>query len=488
MKMQITVYIAATLRAFVNKQPKISAEGNTVREVIQNIRDEYPDSSKALFDEEGKLRPFVSVYINENRLSSKFWDAPLSENDTVLLLPAIAGGAPAESVIPEERRKEITLDDTEIERFNRHFLLKEISVKGQKRIKAARVLVIGLGALGSPVVQYLAAAGVGTIGAADSNEVALGDIQSQIIHGTRDVHRPKTASAKDTIRAINPRIKTETYSEELTADNISDIIADYDIVVDCSDNFRSRYLRNDACALAGKPVVFGAVYQFEGQVSVFDAKNGSCFRCQFPSPPPAGLVPTCASGGIISPLAGIVGSIQANEVLKLIIGGGETLRGKLLVVDSWNLTGRIVNVHKDESCPVCGANPVITEVEDYDYDDFCGLKQDENEEPVEGIDPEELVRRVESGEPLTIIDVREPHERAICRFPNAIAIPIGQLARRQKELDPEIDTIFICREGKRSILAINTLREAGYKGAMYNLKGGFEAAKSIIFSNEGAWL
>lgn len=258
------------------------------------------------------------------------------------------------------------------------------------------------------MVQYLAAAGVGTIGAADSNEVALGDIQSQIIHGTRDVHRPKTASAKDTIRAINPKIKTEIYSEELTADNISDIIADYDIVVDCSDNFRSRYLRNDACALAGKPVVFGAVYQFEGQVSVFDAKNGACFRCQFPSPPPAGLVPTCASGGIISPLAGIVGSIQANEVLKLIIGGGETLRGKLLVVDSWNLTGRIVNVHKDESCPVCGANPVITEVEDYDYDDFCGLKQDENEEPVEGIDPEELVRRVESGEPLTIIDVREP--------------------------------------------------------------------------------
>ncbi|MGN1423291.1 MAG: molybdopterin-synthase adenylyltransferase MoeB [Oscillospiraceae bacterium] len=486
--MQITVYVAATLRGFVNKQPKIAAEGSTVREVIQNIRDEYPDSQKALFDEEGKLRPFVSVYVNDNRIPERDWDTPVSEKDALLLLPAIAGGAPTESVIPEERRKQTTLDDNEIERFNRHLLLKEISVKGQKRIKAARVLVIGLGALGSPVVQYLAAAGVGTLGVADSNEVALGDIQSQIIHGTRDVHRPKTASAKDTIRAINPKIKVEAYSEELTADNISDIIEDYDIVVDCSDNYRSRYLINDACALAGKPVVFGAVYQFEGQVSVFDAANGACFRCQYPSPPPAGLVPTCASGGVISPLPGIIGSIQANEVLKLIIGGGETLRGKLLVIDSWNLTGRIVNVHKDENCPVCGRDPTICEVEDYDYDDFCGLKQEENEEPVEGIEPEELVHRIESGEPLTIIDVREPHERAICRFPNAIAIPIGQLTRRQKELDPEIDTIFICREGKRSILAINTLREAGYKGSMYNLKGGFEAAKNIIFSNEGAWL
>lgn len=316
--MKISVYFAATLRGFVNKQSKIAAEGGTVREVIQNIQDEYPDSKKALFDEEGSLRPFVSVYFNDNRVPEQDWDAPLAETDTLLILPAIAGGAPTESVIPEERRKEITLDDTEIERFNRHLLLKEISVKGQKRIKAARVLVIGLGALGSPAVQYLAAAGVGTIGVADSNEVALGDIQSQIIHGKRDVHRPKTASAKDTIRAIDPKIKVEAYSEELTADNISDIIADYDIVVDCSDNYRSRYLINDACALAWKPVVFGAVYQFEGQVSVFDAKNGACFRCQYQSPPPAGLVPTCASGGVISPLPGIIGSVQANEASMLL--------------------------------------------------------------------------------------------------------------------------------------------------------------------------
>lgn len=486
--MKITVYVAATLRTFVDKRSKIVAEGRSVREVIQNIGDEYPDSRKGLFDENGRLRQFVSVYVNDSKVREEDWSKPINENDTVLLLPAIAGGAPTESVISDERRKEVTLDDNEIERFNKHLMLKEISVKGQKRIKAAKVLIIGLGALGSPVVQYLAAAGVGTIGVADSNEVSLGDLQSQPIHGTRDIHRPKTASAKDTIRAINPKIKVETYGDELNAENISDIIADYDVIVDCSDNYRARYIINDACVLAGKPEVFGAVYQYEGQVSVFEASTGPCFRCQYPSPPPAGLVPTCAAGGVISPLAGIVGSIQANEVLKLIIGGGETLRGKLLVVDSWNLTGRIVNVQKDEKCPVCGKFATITEVEDYDYDDFCGLKQNEDEIPVEGIEPEELARRIENGDQLTIIDVREPHERAICRFPNAVPIPIGQLARRQKELNPDIDTIFICREGQRSILAINTLREAGYKDAMYNLKGGVEAAKNIIFSNEGAWL
>ncbi|MBQ8440355.1 MAG: ThiF family adenylyltransferase, partial [Clostridia bacterium] len=282
--------------------------------------------------------------------------------------------------------------------------------------------------------------------------------------------------------------KIEAYNEKLDADNIANIIGEYDVVVDCTDNYKSRYLINDACVLFGKPVVFGAMYQFEGQVSVFDAKSGPCFRCQFPSPPPAGLVPTCAEGGVISPLPGLIGSIQANEVLKLIIGGGETLIGKLLVVDTWNLHSSILSIHKNENCPICGKNPTISEIENFDYEDFCGLRQTEEETPVDVITAEALVARIEKGDAITIVDVREPHERAIHRFPNAIVIPIGQLARRQKELDPDIDTIFICREGKRSILAINTLREAGYKGPMYSLAGGIESAKNIIFSHEGAWL
>lgn len=485
--MQISVYVSATLRAFAGKKAKLDIEGETVRQVLERLQEEYPESRNALFEEDETLRPFVSVYLNDIRVSLQS-AIPLQEGDTILLLPSIAGGAPTQSVIPDERRKEVTLDDPEIERFNKHLMLREVGVKGQKRIKAAKVLIIGLGALGSPVVQYLASAGVGTIGIADPGEVSLGDLQSQVIHGNRDVRRPKIASARDTIKAINPKIKIETFSTELDADTIQSMVEGYDVVVDCTDNYRARYLINDACVLQGKPVVFGAIYQLEGQVSVFDAKSGPCFRCQYPSPPPANLVPTCASSGVISPLPGIIGSIQANEVLKLLIGGGESLLGKLLVVDTWNLHSSLLQVHKNENCPICGRAPSILAVEEFDYDDFCGLKQDENEIPVEGIEAEDLVKRIDNGDALTIVDVREPHERAIHRFPQAIVIPIGQLARRQKELDPDVDTIFICREGKRSILAINTLREAGYKGPMYNLKGGIESAKDLIFSHEGAWL
>lgn len=523
--MKISVYVSATLRMFVNRNAKIQIEGATVREVLEHLQEEYPESKKALFEENGTLRPFVSVYRNDVRLlEESALETLLQEGDRILLLPAIAGGAPIESakearernksnqagsfagadisglaapengrsmtasVISDARRKEVSLNDSEIERFNKHLLLREIGVKGQKRIKAARVLIIGLGSLGAPVVQYLAAAGIGTLGIVDFDEVTLGNLQSQVIHTARDVHRPKTASARDSIKAVNPQIKIEVVNEKLDADNIADIIEDYDIIVDCTDNYRSRYLINDACVLAGKPVVFGAMYQFEGQVSVFDAKSGPCFRCQFPSPPPAGLLPTCAEGGVISPLPGIIGSIQANEVLKLVVGGGESLIGRMLVIDTWNIHSSLLRVHKNENCPLCGRNPSIVEIESFDYEEFCGVKSAEDEPLVEGIEAEELAARIERGEPLTIVDVREPHERAIQRFPNAIAIPIGQLARRQKELDPDVDTIFICREGKRSILAIKTLREAGYRGPMYNLKGGIEAADSIIFSNEGGWL
>lgn len=487
--MQISVYVSATLRTFVNRSVKLEIEGANVGEILEHLQDEYPESKKALFEEDGAIRPFVNVYLNEVNVSNKLqWETSVKDGDKILLLPAIAGGAPVESVISDERRKAESFDDSEIERFNKHLMLRDIGVKGQKRIKAAKVLIIGLGSLGSPVVQYLAAAGVGTIGIADFDEVSLGNLQSQVIHGTRDVHRPKVASAKDTIKAINPKLKIETINEKIEADNIAEIIEEYDIVVDCTDNYKARYLINDVCVLVGKPVVFGAMYQFEGQVSVFDAKKGPCLRCQFPAPPPSGLVPTCAEGGVISPLPGIIGSIQANEVLKLIIGGGESLTGKMLVVDTWNNHNSILPVHKNEKCPICGKNPSILEIENFDYEDFCGLKQAEDEIPVEGIEADELALRIERGDPLTIVDVREPHERAIHRFPNAIVIPIGQLARRQNELDPDVDTIFICKEGKRSILAINTLREAGYKGPMYNLKGGIDATSQIIFSHEGAWL
>jgi len=488
-EMAVKILISATLRSFVNRKAELALEGTTLQEVLKALTDEYPDAEKALYDENRNLRPFVNIYVNEQNINSLNGLATeVTENDTILLMPVIVGGAPSESVISDDRRKAVTLDDKEIDRYNKHLMLREIGVKGQKKIKAAKVLIAGLGGLGTPLVQYLAAAGVGTIGIVDFDEVSITNLQNQVMHGTRDINRPKVASAKDTIKAINPLVKIEIYNEKLTQENVEDIIQDYDIIADATDNYQSRYLLNDACVLLGKPLVFGAMYQFEGQVAVFDAGHGSCFRCQFPAPPPAGLVPTCAESGVIGTLPGIIGSIQANEVLKLIIGGGESLAGEMFLFDTWNLTTRKIQVPKNENCPICGKNPTIYKVEDFDYEDFCGLKEDENEIPVEGVSPEELADRIERGEPLTIVDVREPHERSISRFPNAIVIPIGQLARRQKELDPDVDTIFICKEGKRSILAINTLREAGYKGPMYNLKGGMDAARHIIFSNEGAWL
>lgn len=391
-----------------------------------------------------------------------------------MLIPAIAGGAPTDSVLGDRKGEKLTND--EIQRYSRHLLLKEVGVKGQKKLKAAKVLIVGVGGLGAPLAQYLAAAGVGTIGLIDFDEVEESNLQRQVIHGTRDIGRPKVASAKDSIKQINPLVKVETYNYLLTLENALDIISEYDVVADASDNYQTRYLVNDACVLLGKPDVFGAMYQFEGQATVYYGKEGPCYRCMYPAPPPPGLVPSCATGGVVGVLPGIIGTIQANEIIKLIVGGGEPLIGRLVTFDSWHMKWRELKICKDPDCPVCGKNPSITELEEYDYEDFCGIKQQEEEnEAVEGIEAKELKRRLDEDEKITLIDVREPHERAIVKFLDAKAIPIGQLARRQNELDPNVDTVFICKEGKRSILAVNTLREAGYTGRMFNLKDGTNA-------------
>ncbi len=483
------VIISATLRSFFERASELELQGNTVEEALKELTEKYPEAKRGLYDAGGNLRGFIRIFTDDEDVTdASSWRDSLDGVSQLLLLPMVAGGAPEDSIISEERRKEVTLDDKEIERFNKHLLLREISVKGQKRIRAARVAVIGAGALGSPVIQYLAAAGVGFIRIIDRDEVTPGNLQSQVIHGFRDVKRPKAASARDTVRNIDRKTEVEAENTEVTPDNVLSLIDGCDLVMDCSDNYKTRYLINDACVLSGIPCVFGSIYQYEGQVSIFGLEGGPCLRCLYPEPPEPGLVPTCAEGGTISPLSGIIGSIQANEALKLIIGIGEHLSGRLFTMDTLNLRSGVVKIRKDHNCPLCGDRPRITEVEEFDYEEFCGLAETETEDPVESLTPEELSSRITNGEPVTIVDVREPHERAIHRFPNAVVIPIGQLARRQKELDPTHDTIFICREGKRSILAINTLREAGYTGPMYNLIGGIEATRHIIFSNEGAWL
>lgn len=477
--MAVTVLIPTTLRGFTNRRSEIELEGSTVGEILQTLTDEYPETKKAIFDEEGKLRSFVNVFVGDTNIKRlQGYETEVKDGDEIMLIPAIAGGSARDSVLEEGRGEKLTND--EIMRYSRHLLLKEVGVKGQKKLKAARVLIIGLGGLGAPLAQYLAAAGVGTIGLVDFDEVETSNLQRQVIHRNRDVGRPKVASARDAIRAINPLVKVELYSLRLNAENALDIIAEYDVVADATDNYKARYLINDACVLLGKPDVFGAMYQFEGQTTVYYAKKGPCYRCLYPSPPPPGLVPSCAEGGVVGVLPGIIGTIQANEVIKLIVGGGEPLIGRLLTLDAWKMKFRELQVERDPDCPVCGRHPVITELEAYDYEEFCGLTVREEEEPMQAIEAKVLRERLDRGEEITIVDVREPHERAIVKFPGAKIIPIGQLARRQNELNPEIDTVFICKEGKRSILAINTLREAGYQGAMYNLKDGINTwAKEV---------
>lgn len=477
--MAVTVLIPTTLRSFTNQNSEIELEGETVGAVIQALADEYPEIKKAIFDEEGVPRAFINVFVGEENIKKlDGYDTKVEDGAEIMLIPAIAGGSASESVIEDEKLEKLTND--EISRYSRHLLLREIGVKGQKRLKAAKVLIAGLGGLGTPLAQYLAAAGVGTIGLVDFDEVEASNLQRQVIHGTRDVGRPKVASAKDSIKAINPLVKVEAHNMMLTAENALELIEEYDIVADATDNYKARYLINDACVLLGKPDVFGAMYQFEGQTSIYYAKEGPCYRCLYQSPPPAGLVPSCAEGGVIGALPGIIGTIQANEIIKLIVGGSKPLIGRMLTLDAWKMKFREVKIEKDPNCPICGKHATIKELEEFDYEEFCGLKKKEEEEPVETIEAKALKKRLDDGEEITIIDVREPHERAIVKFPDAKVIPIGQLARRQNELNPEVDTVFICKEGKRSILAINTLREAGYEGKMYSLKDGINTwAKEV---------
>ncbi|SLM63224.1 MULTISPECIES: molybdopterin-synthase adenylyltransferase MoeB [Dickeya] len=375
------------------------------------------------------------------------------------------------SIIPDDRLA--TLSHAEIARYSRHLLLPEVGLEGQQRLKSAKVLLVGTGGLGAPVALYLAAAGVGTLGIVDFDFVEVSNLQRQIIHTTKDIDRPKVASAKDKIKAINPDIQVVTYNTSLNSKNALDIIREYDIVVDGTDNYPTRYLINDACVLSGKPTVYGSIFQFEGQASVFYAKAGPCYRCLYPAPPPPGLVPSCSEGGVVGVLPGIVGTIQAAEVIKLIVGGSDSLIGRLLLLDVWQMKQRELRLEKDPGCPVCGEHPTIHEL--IDYEEFCGLKPSNEEVPIESVTAKELQVWLESGKPVQLIDIREPHERAIVKFPQAKVMPLGQIVRRIDEFDPAVEAVFLCKIGQRSIFAIRALQRAGYTGRVLNLKDGINA-------------
>jgi adenylyltransferase/sulfurtransferase len=382
-------------------------------------------------------------------------------------------------VKPSESKRETaalspeTLSNDEILRYSRHLIMPEVGMEGQQKLKAARVLCIGAGGLGSPLALYLGAAGVGTLGIVDFDVVDYTNLQRQIIHTTADVGRKKLDSAAEKLKAINPFLNIRTFETRLSSDNALELFRDFDIIADGTDNFPTRYLVNDACVLTGKPNVYGSIFRFEGQASVFATKDGPCYRCLYSDPPPPGLVPSCAEGGVLGILPGLVGVIQATEVIKLILGKGDPLIGRLLLIDALGMKFRELKLRKNPDCPACGTHRTITKL--IDYNEFCGIRGEEK--PVEAgvpeIQVEDLKRRLDAGDDLFVLDVREPHEYQICNI-NGHLIPLGDLPKRVHELDSSREIVAHCRSGVRSAKAVTFLQQAGFK-KVHNLAGGILA-------------
>ncbi len=461
------ILIPSALRAFTNGQSEAYINGATIGQVLGNFAEQFPQVRRHLYDDQGRLRNFVNVFLGDDDVRSLKKEAtPVKDGDVISIVPAVAGGTPE-------------LSKEEISRYSRHLILPEVGMDGQKKLKAASVLIIGTGGLGSPLAMYLAAAGVGRLGLVDFDVVDASNLQRQVIHNTRAVGRPKLASAKEYILSINPNVQVDTYETRFTSENAFEIAAGYDIVIDGTDNFPTRYLVNDVCVLLGKPNVYGSIFRFDGQASVFWAKKGyarrgPCYRCLYPEPPPPGLVPSCAEGGVLGVLPGIIGCIQANEAIKIILGKGDLLIGRLLLFDALGMKFRELKLRRDPKCPVCGEQPTIHEL--IDYEQFCGVTVvEEDGKRVNSFDitAKQLAGKL-AGEPIFLLDVREPEEYQICFIPGATLIPLKQLPERLTEIDGTREIVAYCRTGKRSAQAVELLRQAGYTSAK-NLAGGIHA-------------
>jgi molybdopterin/thiamine biosynthesis adenylyltransferase/rhodanese-related sulfurtransferase/molybdopterin converting factor small subunit len=472
------ILIPTPLRPYTDKQDAVDASGATVGELLNDLTTKHAGLKAHLYNEQGKLRSFVNIYVNDEdiRYLEKEQTA-VKPDDTVSIIPSVAGGV--ETAIapgpPKPRSGEggPDLTNEEIKRYSRHLIMPEVGVDGQKKLKASKVLCIGAGGLGSPAAMYLAAAGVGTLGIVDFDTVDFSNLQRQILHGTPDVGRSKLASAKDRLNAINPNVKIETYETALSSQNALELFAPYDVILDGTDNFPTRYLVNDACVLLGKPNAYGSIFRFEGQASVFATKDGPCYRCLYPEPPPPGLVPSCAEGGVLGVLPGIIGVIQATETIKLLIGVGEPLIGRFMIYDALKMKFRELKLRKDPDCPVCGTHPTVTKL--IDYEQFCGVVP-VAPEPVAvnnatEITSIELKQRLDRGDSLKIVDVREPNEYQINRLPGSLLIPLGDIPKRYAELNKSDEIVVQCKSGARSAKAADFLRSVGFTRVL-NLKGG----------------
>jgi adenylyltransferase/sulfurtransferase len=471
-----TIHIPTPLRPFTDKKESVEVSGATVGELLADLTKKHDGLRKHLYADDGRLRNFVNVYLNDEDIRYlQKEQTPVKPGDSLSIVPSVAGGAPS-SVEADLQVGLPDLSQDEIKRYSRHLIMPEVGMDGQRALKSSSVLCIGAGGLGSPAAMYLAAAGVGRIGIVDFDVVDFSNLQRQLLHGTPDVGRPKLDSAKDRLHALNPHVQIDTYETALSSQNALDLFAPYDVILDGTDNFPTRYLVNDACVISGKPNAYGSIFRFEGQASVFGTKDGPCYRCLYPEPPPPGLVPSCAEGGVLGVLPGIIGVIQATEAIKVMLGIGEPLIGRFLIYDALKMRFRELKLRKDPECPVCGTNPTVTKL--IDYEQFCGLRPEPQAAQATGaavsdteITPVELKTRLDAGDKLFILDVREPNEYQINRIPGSTLIPLGDLPRRYQELPQDVEIIAHCKMGGRSAKAQDFLKTVGITNVK-NLKGG----------------
>ena len=482
----IRIHLPTPLRVYAAQQASVEVSAGTVGEALRKLVESHDGLKRHLYYEAGQLRRYVNVYRNDEDVRHLQKDAtPLNERDTLTIVPSIAGGStPAGARRPpawatgEDGLPPLSQD--ELFRYSRHLILPEVGLQGQRKIRAASVLMVGAGGLGSPLALYLAAAGVGRLGLVEFDVVDSSNLQRQILHGTSTVGKPKIESATARIRDLNPGVKVEGYETRLTSENALDLVKQYDVVVDGTDNFPTRYLVNDASVLAGKPNVYGSIFRFEGQASVFDARVGPCYRCLYPDPPPPGLVPSCAEGGVLGVLPGVIGVIQAIETLKIILGIGDTLVGRLLLFDALGMRFRELKLKKDPACPICGTNRTIDHL--IDYEQFCGIApavETDAQQARWEIGVQELHEMQQRGDDFVLVDVREPHEWEIAKIPGAKLIPLGALPARLSELDTSRPIVLQCHTGQRSMRALEFLHQAGYR-KLKNLRGGIDAWSRLV--------
>jgi adenylyltransferase/sulfurtransferase len=472
-----TVIIPTPLRRFTNNTARLQVGPGTIHSTVQELTRNFPDLKKHLLDEGGNIRSYVNIFIgNDDIRDLQHEKTPVKDDTVISIVPAIAGGAPTNSTGAPPTSSTTpgpTFTKEELARYNRHIIIPGFGIEAQQKLKAAKVLVIGSGGLGSPVLLYLAAAGVGTIGIVDFDVVDDSNLQRQVLFGVNEIGKPKVDAARRRLEGLNPYIRLNVYNTHLNSGNALDIIKDYDVIADGTDNFPTRYLVNDASVLLGKPNVYASIFQFEGQVSVFNYRNaegelGPNYRDLYPTPPPPGLVPSCAEGGVLGVLPGIIGSLQALEVIKVITGVGDTLSGRFYIFDALNFESRTFTIRRREDNPINGRNPTITAL--IDYEQFCGMRAVE-EAPLKEITAKELYDWQVKGEKFQLIDVREPHEFEIVNIGGEL-IPLGTVTGNSDRIARDKKVVVHCKVGGRSAKAIRELQEKFGFTNLYNLKGG----------------